>query len=116
MYQCTRLWTMRSMVWLVAGLGNVVLRVLTSQMIAELVTLVSVAMQEKIGRAPLGGSGGGAPKQGSGAGVDPGQGTSGGGRGRPRKGGVWISKEAIQARKAHKVLIWCTQEGHMGKD
>ena len=60
--------------------------------------------------------GGAAPKQGSGAGIDLGQGTSGGGRGRPRKGGVWISKEAIQARKAHKVSIWCTQEGHMGKD
>ena len=56
-----------------------------------------------------GGSEGGGPKQGSGAGVDPGQGTSGGGRGRPRK-------EEIQARKAHKVSIWCTQEGHLGKD
>jgi len=63
-----------------------------------------------------GGSGGGPSKKGSGAGVDPGQGSSGGGGGRPRKGGVWVSKEEIAARKAHKVCIWCTQEGHMGKD
>ena len=61
---CTkRLWTMRSMVWLVAGLGGVVLNVPTSQMLADLVTLVSVTMQERNARAPLGVLGAGSPRR-----------------------------------------------------
>ena len=44
----------------------------------------------------------------------PGQGSSGGGGGRPKKGGVRITKEEIAARKAHKVWIWYTQEGLIG--
>ena len=106
---------MRSMVWLVAGLENVVLNVLTNQMLADL-TLVSVAMQARKERAPLRVLGAPPPKKGNGAGGDPGQGSSGGGGGRPRNGGVWITKEEIAARKAHKVCIWCAKEGHIGKD
>ena len=70
---------MRSMVWLVAGLENVVLNVLTNQVLADLM-LVSVAMQERKGKAPPGPWGLWArppPKKGSGAGGDPGQGSSG---------------------------------------
>jgi len=64
-------------------------------MLADLMTLVSIAMQERIGRALLGvlGAPPPHPKKGSGAGVDPGQGSRGGGGGRPRKGGVWIFEE-----------------------
>ena len=62
---------------------------------ADLMTLVSIAMQERIGRALLGvlGAPPPPPQEGQCGGVDPGQGSRGGGGGKPRKGGVWIFEE-----------------------
>ena len=34
----------------------------------------------------------------------------------PKKGGMWICREELAARKAHKVCIWCAMEGHISKD
>jgi len=48
--------------------------------------------------------------------ADPGQGSSSDRGGKPMKGGGWICREEIAARKAHKVCICCTKEGHIEKD